>query len=643
MKAAAALVIAAGSVYAQTGEQADNDEFYCLSESAGIFPEREAFRDLVPRFSVRPRQQKDGTWCLPLEQVKPPKRADGTPRPFYISTWARLGLTPGMFFAAKLDPRERERYLAFRKAHPEMLGMNVSEWLNDAKWARVRRPDGQPKWSGPKYEDPKRIRLRGPAVPPETYWKVMNDERVARATESRANYLSYLKWIFDRTKEICYNSPEDLFIGDGCFCGDHLVADWGAGQLWMETSRNYALWQVQLMFCRGAAAQYGLPFHWYVAGFWAGFDSTGERFKTDGHQTPDTPERGISLSAIRRAMYMTYLSGAKSFEREAGGQCWRYRSGAKSGQISPEGEMYEAFWRFCKSNPRGRPYRPAAIVAPRDRGYLRTGGKAFYGVFEYNRSDYLLDALMSVVLEYPKNRAVGMARSGVERVMANSKYGDVFDVIVPGGERPETFRNALGRYKVVFVAGEIPFDAEDRRALDAFVAAGGKLVDVGALVDNWEGPVRSFANIFPEEYDFWNDFNVPKDGPAPYAGFERLAAEVDRAVLPLHPFRVSGDVQFGFNRLPDGWLVYLVNNGGVKKFGDTRAEFFPEPARVTLDVSGLGRVEVRELACGAKVDVEAETGKACLSVPSGDLRVVRLVLHTADENRQGGLSLTAGR
>ena len=153
----------------------------------------------------------------------------------------------------------------------------------------------------------------------------------------------------------------------------------------------------------------------------------------------------------------------------------------------------------------------------------------------------------------------------------------------------------------------------------------------------------SFANIFPEEYDFWNDFNVPKDGPAPYAGFERLAAEVDRAVLPLHPFRVSGDVQFGFNRLPDGWLVYLVNNGGVKKFGDTRAEFSPEPARVTLDVSGLGRVEVRELACGAKVDVEAETGKACLSVPSGDLRVVRLVLHTADENRQGGLSLTAGR
>ena len=40
---------------------------------------------------------------------------------------------------------------------------------------------------------------------------------------------------------------------------------------------------------------------------------------------------------------------------------------------------------------------------------------------------------------------------------------------------------------------------------------------------------------------------------------------------------------------------------------------------------------------------KAETGKACLSVPSGDLRVVRLVLHTADENRQGGLSLTAGR
>ena len=621
-RAAAVLAIAAGVTGVQAGEPAGEDAFSCLSEAAGVFPEREAFRELVARCSVRPRQNKDGTWRLALDQVKPPKRADGSPRPFYISTWARLGLTPGVFFAAKLDPKERERYLAFKKAHPELLGMNVSEWLNDAKWARVRRADGKPKWSGPKYEDPKYIRRRGPAVPPETYWRMMNDEKVARAAESRANYLAYLKGVFDRTKEICYNSPEDLFIGDGCFCADHLAADWGAGQLWMETSRNYALWQVQLMFCRGAAAQYGLPFHWYVAGYWAGFDSNGEKFKKDGHQTPDHPERGISLSAIRRAMYMTYLSGARSYEREDGGHCWQYCSGEKKGRISPEGEMFEAFWRFTRANPRGRPYRPVAIVAPRDRGYLRTGGKAFYGVFDYTRGDYLLDALMSVVLEYPKNRGVGMARGGVERVMANSKYGDVFDVIVPGGAKPETFRAALGRYKAVFIAGEIPFDAEDRKALDAFVAGGGKLVDVGALVDNWQDPVRSFANIFPEEFDFWNDFNVPTNGPAPYAGFERLTAEVDKTVLPLHPLKVTGDVQFGFNRLPDGWLVYLVNNGGVKKYGDTLAEISPKGAEVTIELGDFPCDAARELLTGTALSCAER--KIRLTVPSGDLRVVRI-------------------
>ena len=99
-------------------------------------------------------------------------------------------------------------------------------------------------------------------------------------------------------------------------------------------------------------------------------------------------------------------------------------------------------------------------------------------LFDYTRGDYLLDALMSVVLEYPKNRAVGMARGGVERVMANSKYGDVFDVIVPGGDHPETFRRALLEHKVAFLAGDFDFDPETQKAIDRFVAEGGEVGDV---------------------------------------------------------------------------------------------------------------------------------------------------------------------
>ena len=557
-----------------------------------------------------------------MEQIRPPKRADGAPRPFYLCTWARPGVTPGMFLVAKLDPKENARYREFRKMHPEMVGIEISEWVNDAKGVRRWPADGKPKWSGPKYDE-KYVRKRGPIVPPETYWAFLKSDLVSHATDSREKFLAYLENTFSRMTEISYGAAEDLFPGDGCYCADHLAADWGAGQLWMETSRNYAFWQTQLMFCRGAASQYGIPFHWYIASFWSGFDSNGKKFSRDGYQNADHPEGGISLSAVKRATYLTYLVGARSYEREDGGGCYKYRAGDKAGQIAPEGEMFEGFWRFCKTNPRGVPYRPVAIIVPRDRGYLRHGGKAFYDLFEYTRSDYLLDALMCVILDFRKNKAPGMAKNGVERVMANSRYGDVFDVIVPGGHRPETFRRALMKYKLAFIAGEMAFGNEDRKALDEFVKGGGRLVDVGALVDNWQGPDRSFANIVTDEYDFWSDFNVPKDAPPPYAGFERLDAAVAESVLPLHPFRVSGDIQIGFNRLDDGWLVYLVNNGGVKKFGDTVAEHSPEGARVTVGLDGFELREVCELVAGENIAVDGKT--LSLTVPSGDLRVLRLI------------------
>ena len=112
-------------------------------------------------------------------------------------------------------------------------------------------------------------------------------------------------------------------------------------------------------------------------------------------------------------------------------------------------------------------------------------------------------------------------------------------------------------------------------------AQGGKLIDVGALVE-WLGSERSLANICPEEFDFWNDFNLPKGKTDVYQGLDRLTAEAEAAVLPLHPFKVEGDVQFGFNRTGYGYLVYLINNAGVKKYGDTLEQIAPGGSDVVI-------------------------------------------------------------
>ena len=74
-------------------------------------------------------------------------------------------------------------------------------------------------------------------------------------------------------------------------------------------------------------------------------------------------------------------------------------------------------------------------------------------------------------------------------------------------------------------------------------------------------------------------------------------------------------------RLPDGWQVYLVNNGGVTKFGDRAEAFDPKGAEVELDLASLGgAVTAAELFSGERLQVR--DGKVRLLVPSGDLRIV---------------------
>ena len=93
-------------------------------------------------------------------------------------------------------------------------------------------------------------------------------------------------------------------------------------------------------------------------------------------------------------------------------------------------------------------------------------------------------------------------------------------------------------------------------------------------------------------------------------------------MLPLHPFKVEGDVQFGFNRTACGYLVYLINNAGVKKFGDQPEEITPGGTTVTISLGDFRASSVRELVAGQKL--EADGRRISVDVPYGDIRVVEI-------------------
>ena len=86
--------------------------------------------------------------------------------------------------------------------------------------------------------------------------------------------------------------------------------------------------------------------------------------------------------------------------------------------------------------------------------------------------------------------------------------------------------------------------------------------------------------------------------------FPELEWLMDYLTNAFVPVKVSGDVlQYGLNRTRNGWLLYLVNNGGVTKEWDRNPVFDPRPACV--------RVELGDF-------------KANAEVPSGDVATLKI-------------------
>ena len=197
---------------------------------------------------------------------------------------------------------------------------------------------------------------------------------------------------------------------------------------------------------------------------------------------------------------------------------------------------------------------------------------------------------------------------------------------------------AVKNYPVAVLIGDYGDDAEMSNALREYVSGGGTLVLNSAQMTpslSWARggtPVRRVGKgtVILTEEPYWCPWT---DGERPETGvnimgitksYPAIAKTFDGLLARLYPVRVVGEVQYGFNRLADGWQVYLINNGGVTKFGDKAETFDPKGAEVELDLASLGgAVTATELFSGERLKVRG--GKARLVVPSGDLRIVDIV------------------
>ncbi len=91
----------------------------------------------------------------------------------------------------------------------------------------------------------------------------------------------------------------------------------------------------------------------------------------------------------------------------------------------------------------------------------------------------------------------------------------------------------------------------------------------------------------------------------------------------LYPVKVTGDCQYGINRTPSGWWLWVLNNRGVSKFIDTFEKVDESCAsRVRVDFRTVAAKSCVELQSGERIALSGNGFDA--TIPAGGIRIFEL-------------------
>ncbi len=423
------------------------------------------------------------------------------------------------------------------------------------------------------------------------------------------------------------------------------VAEIGIDAVCIETSENIAATQVKRAYCRGAARQFGIPWTESVS-VWFGpsFTAPNRVAKTNPawEGVAIGGEAGHSLSHMERMWHTSWFAGAADVNQETSTQLL-FEDQADMTGFRPEptlsrfGEAADRFCRRMRSINVGVPYTPFGVIVRKDHGRW-TNWSDPWGRYPQTLGDKLTGRFFDQL--FPgQSKGPG----DEERYLCPSPYGDTFDVLVADADR-----SAWGAYPVLIAVGDVPWTPDDIRELTEHARRGGVVVLhevntkgcdrelIGLQTDGFQAAGRaevalkrldgSPALIKRKLGKGW--VFVVGTGPSEAEACaipDALLGELARRYLP---FEVTGEVQTLINRTPDGWLMLLVNNGGISKKFTQREAIDPAcTAPVRIRIAG-GKPRVEELMQGGAVPTEAVRGARSwdvrLSVPPGEMRLLRI-------------------
>ena len=323
----------------------------------------------------------------------------------------------------------------------------------------------------------------------------------------------------------------------------HIGAEVGEDFVAGEVGENIPATQVAYAFARGAARQFGIPWHCEVSPWIAGTITAGcgervdippqanpadawgrglPKYFLDATDIPpgqedvhwwygvpkamrarfnvnhdyagscSGPDCGHSESMFNRFWHTAWFAGASNVDMEgAGAYVFEVPRGAtavpEDVRLSKFGRRAQKLFALMQDHTEGVAYTPFAVLVSKYHGHMTFWGKP-WRIFEPTEGDEMTVRFFDQV--FP-GQSTGPGRE--ESYLCPSPYGDTFDVFVNRADL-----RALRSYPVVIAVGDMPWDKADVHFLRRYVKAGGTLALNETQIDeHWD---RSFLGLAEGEF-----------------------------------------------------------------------------------------------------------------------------------------------